>query len=153
MAETPEFPRTQLTVPFKPFTPDEVHRITGCDIKTVAFWFENLQVAYKGDLGLDGFDYMGAFAVFCGKVWLEQGASAGRASAVVNFLAHVKQEVLEFNLNKGLAYPAIIPVGGNWRGMFEVVPDLPLARKLDLRMLYGEFKKRLKDWEESYKTN
>src|SRR6516225_3804774 len=151
MSEPIEFHRTQLAVPFRPFTVDDVHKFTGCDLKLVAFWYENLPIAYKSEAGFkDGMDYMGAFGVFCGWRWWEEAAGAERSSMVVNFLAHVKQEELEKHLEHGLAFPAFMPdEKGVKLGMFVEVPDRPLGRKLDLRMLYGEFKKRLKDWEVS----
>jgi hypothetical protein len=150
MSDEVQFPQTQLAVPFKPFTVDEVVKFTGCDLKLAAFWYENLPIAYKSEVGFkDGVDYMGAFGIFCGQRWWDEGAGPERSSMVVNFLAHVKQEWLEGSLEQGLAFPAFVPSDDGAKGMFVQVPDKPLARKLDLRMLYGEFKKRLKDWEDS----
>lgn len=145
-----------LVLPFKPFTLDEVVKITGVLPSGLDVWVRDLHTMALRT-GEDGFtvglEYGQVFAVFCGVKWLYEGADVQRASNVVRYLAGCGPEYINANLAQGNTFPCPIeqiPVSERKElkpecgGIMVPAPDSTIGRRLNLRTLLVEFEERVR---------
>ncbi len=137
----------EMKLPFKPFSLDEVHTLTGVKTAVLSAWLLHLLPVKRGEdhQNTVGLDYMQTFAVFVGNKYLHEGADNFRASAVVEFLAGIPLSHLEEEIEKGLCFP--VPQAletqklmGLGRGILVECPKTPLGRRLNIKPMLAEFK-------------
>ena len=133
-----------LQLPFKPFTADEVQRITKCSMRVLDLCQGVLHP--RTGMGATGLDYMQTFAVFVGQRWLDQGASEERAQAVVKMVARMGHNVLLQRIRGGDTFPCTPDMGPDIpaAGLMVRPPNSKMGRDLNLKELYLEFTFNLK---------
>jgi hypothetical protein len=124
---------------FKPFTVDEIAAITGS--RQVEMWFGI--IGTQEGCGVVGLGWMGAFAVYVGEKFLEEGSGIDRARPVVRTVATLPspQWLKDVPFRKGLVFPAC-PPGGTATLIRR--PPGRVGRMLNLKKLLFEFEVRLK---------
>src|SRR5882757_7238684 len=128
-------PKAQLDLPFKPFTLEEVVRITKAGARTVDTW--SMMLGIRSGLGVVGLEYNQTFAIFVGQKYLDEGATA-----VVRMLSNTPMETIEDQVAKGNTFPVPHSLSVNeipGKGMFIHAPDSTLGKRLDLYKLLLEF--------------
>jgi hypothetical protein len=138
----------RLILPFEPFTPEEVARVTRCPTKLLDELMENVLPIRRGETTFTlGLDYMGLLAVHALCRYLEEGAPLDRATAVMLFVAGMPEKNLDRNLAAGLTFPVpkeSIPDTPGWvRGVMVSPPKTRLGNALNLKTLKGELDARL----------
>lgn len=144
--------KAHLELPFKPFTLDEVQRMTGCLASTLDRWAgldRNKPLPLQHGCGATGLNWMQAFAVHCGVRYEAEGASPRRAYGVVLYVGGMAQGQMERDIANGLSFPVpayLFPPGEErppGHGMMVVPPPSPLGQRLNLAVLYAQFKERV----------
>lgn len=142
----------ELQLPFKPFTLQEVAKLTGASSRLIDVWADRVLPVRQGADGTLGLEYMQAFAVFVGHRWLQEGAVPEKATPVVRFIGSITPNLLWQEIDAGTTWP--VPREGNEsvfkgasglvRGTFVKPPAGPLGQRLNLELLYTEFRNNLK---------
>lgn len=132
----------RLTLPFKPFTRQEVESITQASGAVIDMWWGSVLEERVGDVAgfLPGLDYMQVFALFVGNRWLHEGADVGRATGVVIFVANLGKGVMESEFRAGNTFPTPTRFGGI------LVPHGrmgSIGERCNLQRLYLEFLSRV----------
>src|SRR5579863_7285330 len=141
-----------IELPFKPFTLDEVYRLTKCPSKFVDRWLtlNKLQYMHSPETKGYGFSWMQSFAIFVAHRYLTEGAGHERADGVLDLLVIMHHEALIGNLNEGnvFAAPACMMksmgrrVG---RGTLIPMPEGGKYGRLHLGDLLVEFEHNIKE--------
>lgn len=131
-------PEPASEVPFRPFTLDEVSRITGAYTGALEAWLKTILGLKLGDdRSTRGLDWMQTFAVFVGKKWLDAGSDRGRAARVVAFVSGLNERGMLAEFGRGNSFPCVTE--GEPR-MLVRPPKSKLGEELNLRALYREFR-------------
>lgn len=131
---------SELILPFKPFTLDEVSAITGATSKLIDLWTRSILRPKLGEEGTRGWDVMQAFGIFVGHKFLCEGASWDKGSSIALYVGTLTEQLLKTNLDKGCDFPV---VEGS-RGTLVPAPrNLRLGKALNLTVLLAEFKANL----------
>lgn len=143
--------KSHLELPFRPFTLDEVQAITGCPAAVLDQWAgldgdKPLPLQYG--CGASGLNWMQTFAAFVGLKYLHEGATTRRAYALVLYVGGMAQGQMEHDITQGLSFPVpayLFPPGERPPGGGVMVepPHFPLGQRLNLKVLYEEFKERV----------
>lgn len=134
--------------PFRPFTPDEVQRITGTSARFIDQLLQyTLQLVTGDDMQTLGLNYMQTFAVFVADRWLAEGAPEEWARETCKAVAMLGVEEMLAEFRAWRTFPALASRAFNdprRRGIIMVRdPEGRLGRELNLRRLYEEFLERL----------
>lgn len=133
---------SNLILPYKPFTLEEVSSITGASAKMIDEWTKTIMPIQTGEDGLSkGLTYMQTFAVFVGWKWLSEGSDSYRAATITCYIGQLSLQVFDENLAKGCNFPVIVKNRkGKAVGTLIPAPDKVLSQRLRLDKLFAEFK-------------
>lgn len=138
-----------LTLPYKPFTADEVFSITGVDQPHLDKWII-ARLPLSVGCGVTGLSMMQTFAVFVGSKWIGEGADEDRAAAVVEYVGTLSEQAMRLSFETRRSYPVprqqLGPVPRRVamkHGMLIACPDTNLGRRLCMRPMWDEFLSRL----------
>lgn len=129
--------------PFRPFTLEEVQRISGASPAVLDAWVQKVLPVRRGEMSQShvfGLDWMQTFGAFVGKRWLDEGAGLARATKAMAVCAGTQYEGLIAELRKGNSWPAAASGGPN---LFIVPPGNKAGATLNLKVLLAEFRARL----------
>ena len=136
--------QSDIALPFKPFTADEVKAITGAPNDLIDHW-GNVIGLKRGEVGFEqGFEWMGCFAVFVGWRWVQEGAGLERATPVVKCIANMAEGNLRWGIREGKDFPAPGTAGPTGTIGYLVAPTTKLMRKLRLKDMLAEFESNVK---------
>lgn len=127
-----------LELPFKPFTADEVIKITGVSFSVLDHWMKNFFTLHRG-CGATGLEYMQTFAVFVGWRWHEEGAGADRVGKVIQYVCTLTPETMAKEFERGATFPVL----GLTHPILVKAPSGSIGQRLNLEVLFREFKHRL----------
>ena len=138
---------SQVILPFKPYSFQEVCDVTGCPAHLVEHWVAtNALTVHWGqtDRKDRGLDDRGTFAVYCGWRYLEEGAGADRARRTVMAVQSLPWEHLAQELRAGRSFLTWVQTVNKGAQAFLVAPpDSKLGRTLNLRQLLGDYNYRM----------
>ncbi len=130
-----------LVLPFRPFTVEEVRDITGLFANVLDRWWGKILPLKLGEDGVTrGLDWMGTFAAFVGRRFLDEGGDHQRAMRVARYVAGMTLPHVEECIKNGVSFPGVPP-----RGYASMIPPPKsrLGRALNLSQLLGEFRGNL----------
>lgn len=143
-----------LDLPFKPFTLDEAHRISGAPSKAIDKWtgmekdFIRPALPLKQGLGIMGLEWMQVFACLVGRHYLHEGCPPARTDETVRFIGSLTTKQLAEAFRDGRSFPAVrsmLPASFRGLGMLVECPKTNLGRRLDLKPLHEEFLQRMRE--------
>lgn len=135
-----EVPEEEL--PFRPYTMDEVSKITGIYTSALEAWLKTTLELFLGDdRETRGLDHMQCFAVYCGRRFLDEGAGPALATKIVRFVAGLTERGMMVEFKKGNTFPC---VADGYPKMLTNPKPSKLVNTLNLRTLYKEFRHHLK---------
>ncbi len=129
-----------LQLPFKPFTRQEVEAITQAPAQVIDVLWGKVLPERTGDVGfMPGMDWMETFAIFVASKWLHEGSGIGRAIGAAMFVGNFGHDEMVTEFKEGRTFPTATPQGG----ILVKAPDSAIGNRLNLEVLYMEFKDRL----------
>lgn len=132
---------------FKPFSMDEVQRITGCDSKFIDWLTRPTDPSCTSGVlevqqgcGVYGLDWLQTFEVFVAWRYVQEGGGNERALWTLQTIAHLSTEGLEKAHEQGRTF--IVPEGMG-RYMLVTPPSGRLGKALCTRRMMREFQAKL----------